>query len=104
MPPDPGLPGPLELLVIQPTPFCNINCSYCYLPARQSTRQVSPDVLDHTFRQVFASGLVQHPFTVIWHAGEPFVLPPSFYQMAFDLAHTHNRDGMPLYHSFQTNG
>ena len=24
--------GPLELLVVQPTPFCNLDCSYCYLP------------------------------------------------------------------------
>jgi uncharacterized protein len=33
--------GPLELLVIQPTPFCNLNCSYCYLPDRQNTRKMS---------------------------------------------------------------
>src|SRR5271165_1465056 len=22
----------LDLLILQPTPFCNINCDYCYLP------------------------------------------------------------------------
>ena len=31
-----GVPaGPvIETLVVQPTPFCNIACSYCYLPNR----------------------------------------------------------------------
>ncbi len=24
----------IETVVVQPTPFCNINCSYCYLPHR----------------------------------------------------------------------
>ena len=22
----------IELLILQPTPFCNIDCKYCYLP------------------------------------------------------------------------
>ena len=26
-----------RLLVLQSTPFCNINCDYCYLPDRSST-------------------------------------------------------------------
>jgi len=26
----------IELLVVQPTPFCNIDCRYCYLPDRNS--------------------------------------------------------------------
>ena len=34
--------GPLDLLVIQPTPFCNIDCSYCYLPTRQSKERMAP--------------------------------------------------------------
>ena len=36
--------GPLELLVIQPTPFCNIDCSYCYLPDRRNTRKITPEL------------------------------------------------------------
>src|SRR5262245_61264743 len=72
--------GPLELLVLQPTPFCNINCSYCYLPDRQSTRRMSPDTLEQTFRWVFASGLAREPFTLLWHAGEPLALPVAWYE------------------------
>jgi uncharacterized protein len=97
------MPGPLELLVLQPTPFCNINCSYCYLPDRQSTRRMSPDTLDRIFRWVFDSGLVRGPFTVLWHAGEPLVLPVSFYETADDLLRRHNSAEVPVLQSFQTN-
>src|SRR5262245_35744092 len=96
-------PGPLELLVLQPTPFCNINCSYCYLPDRQSTRRMSPDTLGRIFYWVFDSGLAREPFTLLWHAGEPLVLPVAFYEMAADLLRQHNRDNVPVLQSFQTN-
>ena len=87
--PMPG-PGPLDLLVVQPTPFCNIDCSYCYLPNRQSTKRISTAVLERLFAEVFNSGIVRGPFTVVWHAGDPLVLPPAFYEEAFDLLNRHN--------------
>src|SRR5262245_52159348 len=96
-------PGPLELLVLQPTPFCNINCSYCYLPDRQSRRRMSPDTLSETFRWVFGSGLAREPFTLLWHAGEPLVLPVSFYATAEELLRRHNVASIPVLQSFQTN-
>src|SRR5262245_21238147 len=96
-------PGPLELLVVQPTPFCNINCSYCYLPDRQSTRRMSPGTLEQVFRWVFASGLARHPFVLLWHAGEPLVLPVSFYEQAAEELRRHNAARLPVVQSFQTN-
>jgi uncharacterized protein len=95
--------GPLELLVVQPSPFCNINCSYCYLPDRQSTRRMSLDTLDQTFRWVFDSGLARQPFNLLWHAGEPLVLPVSFYEAADDLLRQRNVASIPILQSFQTN-
>lgn len=103
LPTDPEL-GPLDLLVIQPTPFCNIDCSYCYLPDRQSKKQIARDVLEAIFERTFASGLVEHPFTVVWHAGEPCVLPPRFYEEAIGILERHNTLGVRVDHSFQTNG
>lgn len=96
--------GPLDLLIIQPTPFCNIDCSYCYLPNRQSTAKITPALLHRTFENAFGSGLVRQPFTVIWHAGEPMVLPPDFYRKAFAICHSHNSNGTPVVQAFQTNG
>src|SRR4051794_15976841 len=97
------LPGPLELLVLQPTPFCNINCSYCYLPDRQSTKRMSPATLEQTFAWVFASGLVQAPFTLLWHAGEPLVMPIAFYEEASRLLERHNTQNITVHQSLQTN-
>jgi uncharacterized protein len=103
MAPDAGLPGPLELLVVQPTPFCNINCSYCYLPDRQSTKRMSPQTLEQTFDWVFSSGLVREPFTLLWHAGEPLVVPRAFYQTAIDLLERYNSRPVEIHHALQTN-
>jgi uncharacterized protein len=97
-------PGPLDLLVIQPTPFCNIDCSYCYLPTRQSRAKMSPEVLDATFARVFEGNLVKRGFTVVWHAGEPLVLPVDFYMQALAIIDRLNTRAIPLEHSFQTNG
>jgi uncharacterized protein len=91
------------LLVLQPTPFCNLDCSYCYLPDRNSRKQMRPEVLHQVFERVFGSGLIEHPFTVVWHAGEPLVLPPRFYEGAFAIARQHNGAHVPFQHSFQTN-
>ncbi len=98
-----GEQGPLELLVLQPTPFCNINCSYCYLPDRQATDRMTPETLEAAYRWVFASGLVRQPFHVLWHAGEPLVVPIAFYKEAIDRLTKHNTDNLPIAHSFQTN-
>jgi uncharacterized protein len=62
-----------------------------------------PDVLCQVFERVFASDLIEHPFTVVWHAGEPLVLPPRFYEEAFAIARHHNHAQVPFQHSFQTN-
>jgi uncharacterized protein len=96
--------GPLELLVLQPTPFCNINCTYCYLPDRQSTRRMSRQTLEATYRWIFASGLAREPFTLLWHAGEPLVLPVAWYEEALELLRAQNHREVPVLHSFQTNG
>ena len=96
--------GPLDLLVLQPTPFCNIDCSYCYLPDRQSRARMSPAVLDRVFERVFAGNLVDGGFTVVWHAGEPLVLPVAFYERANTIIADRNVNHKRVEHSFQTNG
>jgi uncharacterized protein len=103
MPVNPRL-GPLELLVIQPTPFCNLDCDYCYLPFRDLRDRIRPDVLHAIFARVFESGVVDRQFTVVWHAGEPLVLPISFYRQALGIIAKEKNDNVQVEHSFQTNG
>ena len=95
--------GPLELLVVQPTPFCNIDCSYCYLPDRRNTRKITPETLEQIFAWTFRSGLVRQPFVLLWHAGEPMVLPASFYDQASAVLDRCNTSGFEVKQSFQTN-
>jgi uncharacterized protein len=64
---------------------------------------MSPETLDRIFRWVFDSGLVCEPFTLLWHAGEPLVLPVTFYEIALDLLSKHNAAKVPVLQSFQTN-
>jgi uncharacterized protein len=94
----------IELLVIQPTPFCNIDCRYCYLPNRNSKAVVTLETLSNLFSQVFASGWAHDGLSVIWHAGEPMVLPIGFYRSAFRMIDALRPAGVGITHSFQTNG
>lgn len=94
----------LETLVVQPTPFCNINCSYCYLPQRDVTSVIEQSVVTTLFEKIFASGWTGEGLTVIWHAGEPLVVPVSFYETAFAAIEKIRPAALQLRHSFQTNG
>jgi uncharacterized protein len=94
----------IELLVIQPTPFCNIDCRYCYLPDRNSKAVVAPETLSNLFSQVFAAGWARDCLSVVWHAGEPMVLPIEFYREAFRTIDRLKPAELEVAHSFQTNG
>jgi uncharacterized protein len=94
----------IELLVVQPTPFCNIDCRYCYLPDRTNKSVVADATLQNLFSQVFALGWAKEGLSVVWHAGEPMVLPIAFYRRAFALIDALKPPGLMVTHSFQTNG
>lgn len=84
--------GPLELLIVQPTPFCNLDCSYCYLPNRSDTRRMPLDTLARAFQWVAESGLVREPLALLWHAGEPLAVPVEWYEGAAALLRQYGAD------------
>ena len=94
--------GPLRPLVIQPTPFCNIDCSYCYLGNRSDRSRMTLDTIDAIARRIVASPYAAEGVSVVWHAGEPTVVPPDWYEQAFVRLRAAARGA--LRHSFQTNG
>ncbi|MBO1416712.1 cyclophane-forming radical SAM peptide maturase AmcB [Streptomyces sp. FH025] len=63
-------------LVMQPTGFCNLDCTYCYLPNRNDKTPMPVEVSEAVARS--AAALVgpagSKPLGVIWHAGEPLAL------------------------------
>jgi len=100
--------GPVRLLVLQPTPYCNLDCDYCYLPSRDDRSRLSLDILDAALERVLESPYFGGPFTLLWHAGEPLTVPPAFYDAATARIHAAlERHGLPLHtvqQSLQTNG
>jgi uncharacterized protein len=93
----------IDILVVQPTPFCNLDCAYCYLPHRTDRRRMSTQTLRRTLESVFASGFVGDRLTLAWHAGEPLVLSRRYYEEAFTIAESLRPAGVTLTHSIQTN-
>jgi uncharacterized protein len=95
--------GKLELLVIQPSPFCNLHCDYCYLPNRSDRRRMSLQTLETLARKVFEGRLPSQQLSVIWHAGEPLAVPRAWYEEAFATFSRLRPYGLELSHHFQTN-
>jgi uncharacterized protein len=94
----------ISIVVVQPTPFCNINCGYCYLPQRNDRTTMQQSTVETLFDQVFRSGWASEQLTVIWHAGEPLVVPPEFYEHAFRTIEALRPASVQVRHSLQTNG
>ena len=95
----------VDLLIVQPTPFCNINCSYCYLPDRNNTKKISSAIVESIIERLLSDKLIGNQLSVVWHAGEPLVLSPEFYRPLFDLFTNRLQPlGISVHHSIQTNG
>ncbi|MEB3242163.1 MAG: cyclophane-forming radical SAM/SPASM peptide maturase GrrM/OscB [Cyanobacteriota bacterium] len=99
--------GPLSLLVVQATPYCNLDCDYCYLSDRHDRRRLDPAQLDPILDLVLASPFVEDDFTLLWHAGEPLMVPPSFYDEASRriaaALERHGRTDLRISQAIQTN-
>ncbi|GLB47701.1 cyclophane-forming radical SAM/SPASM peptide maturase GrrM/OscB [Neptunitalea lumnitzerae] len=96
--------GPLDLLIVQGSPFCNINCKYCYLPERNNTSKISLDTISKLFERIVESKLLSSEFTIVWHAGEPLALPLKYYKEIFKKIDDLVPSKIGVNHSFQTNG
>lgn len=103
MPSDPRTPW-ISLLVLQPSPFCNINCDYCYLPNRTSKKRMSMEVIAATIKKVFDAELVLGPLTIVWHAGEPLAVPIAYYEQAFRNVLENAPENASIRHCMQSNG
>src|SRR5215203_5657050 len=74
---------PPRLIILQPTPYCNINCSYCYLGHRDDKRLMSRDVVEAVREKIFRHLPAQSAPIVVWHAGEPTAAPIEWYEYAY---------------------
>lgn len=97
--------GPLRLVVLQSTGFCNIDCSYCYLPGRDDrSSRMSPEVLAKAAGLIFASPLLTDEIDLVWHAGEPLTLGVDYYRQAVGMLEAARPKSVAVHYGFQTNG
>ena len=100
----PDWKGQLKLLIIQPTPFCNLDCDYCYLPGRRDTHKMALSTLRIAAEKIFAANLPGSILSVVWHAGEPLTVSREWYVAAFAILAELCPPSITLVHNFQTNG
>ena len=92
-----------RLLILQPTPYCNIGCTYCYLPDRDSRSRMSLEVVREAAERLRSDGLAGERLTVVWHAGEPLTVAPAFYDAAISIIRDAIGSACEVSHSLQTN-
>lgn len=73
----------IGVIIAKPTRLCNADCSYCCSP---------PDGHDswkeRELRLLFSAlrGNLEPGATFIWHGGEPLLMGPDFYRMAWEIS------------------
>jgi uncharacterized protein len=72
-----------RLVVLQPTPYCNIDCRYCYLRGRDDRRVMASSVVEAVAGKLLARMARDAAPTLVWHAGEPTVVPLAWYENAY---------------------
>lgn len=93
---------PTRLVVLQPTTYCNLRCSYCYLPFTARRQRMDLDTVKAIGRFLAQLDAEVAPLTVSWHSGEPLTVGPGFYREAFGVLR--DTPGCPpLRHTVQTN-
>jgi uncharacterized protein len=73
-----------RLIVLQPTPYCNIRCTYCYLGNRDERSLMTNEIIEAIREKIFATLDADASLTVVWHAGEPTTAPIAWYEHAYD--------------------
>lgn len=97
--------GPIRQVIMQPTPFCNLNCRYCYLSTEERSDRtlLAPEFAQEMMRYVFDSGYAHEEILIRWHAGEPLAAGINFYKEAIEKINSIVPNGYNVIHTLQTN-
>lgn len=95
---------PIDLIVLQATPFCNIDCKYCYLPNRNTKGSFDLALVPILFNRLIETKRLRNQLTISWHAGEPLVLGYNYFKEAFRIIEDNCPSKITIKHSIQTNG
>jgi uncharacterized protein len=101
---------PIELVVVQATAFCNLNCTYCYLSeeTRKTKDKIPLSLISTFFSKILSSKYLGDRLIVSWHSGEPLVLGHGYYESAIEiicqLKEQYCAPDFEILHDIQTNG
>jgi len=64
-------------IIMQPTTLCNVDCAYCYLPARNRKRDMTPEVARAVASSIPDRWPSSGRLEIVWHGGEPLTIGPN---------------------------
>jgi uncharacterized protein len=94
--------SPVRLVILQASPFCNIDCKYCYLGDRQNKTRMNLTTVACVGSFLATAVVDSEPLTICWHAGEPLAAGWEYYEDVFRCL-SENCVRPRLVHNFQTN-
>lgn len=102
-PPPPDERDDRLLLVLQATSFCNLDCTYCYLPNRHEHQGLDREQLEVLARGLAGSAWLPSHVDILWHAGEPLATPRSKLDEAVRTLAAERIGARTVRHLVQTN-
>lgn len=92
-------------------PICNLDCTYCYylhkedLYPKGNKWKMEDSCLEAYIRQyIDAQPRGTNEVTFAWQGGEPTLLGLEFFERCVEIQQTHQRPGMSITNTLQTNG
>lgn len=95
--------SPVTQIVVQSTSFCNLDCTYCYLPNRSTDKRITWDTLNTLMGHLESANLLSSELEIRWHAGEPLAIPFEFYEKCVKYIDNLYGNTRVINHSIQTN-
>jgi uncharacterized protein len=97
--------GTTQLIVVQPTTLCNLNCTYCYLGHRRERNVMSEAVIRAIGSAVRDSYLMGDQVEIAFHSGEPLIVGIRWFESFLAQVTSLTLQCRPtLTYSVQTNG
>lgn len=96
----------VAMLRVQASPACNLNCSYCYIPAsvRRQTSTMPMTVLETLLKRLVDEDLLEEHLAISWHGAEPLVVGLGWYEEACARIDRILGGKTDVVQVFQTNG
>lgn len=91
------------LATFHPTPFCNLNCDYCWAPNRSDTTRMPLALVARALDQIHSNSDLEG-MDVLWLTGEPLVLGIDYFRKAVELCLEKSQAADPPKFIIQTNG